>query len=110
MRNFISILLIVSLTFLSGCVTPLTSQQRCALNGEVYVGSSINIGQSSNHTTVYQPRCRLPETDEEKKVIEKVQPKAQEIQDSNIIANAGIILGSVVATLAIVLAIVVYKK
>ncbi len=108
MKDILSGSLIISLTFLGGCATPLTGQQRCALIGEMYegsiIGSQTHIGSVgtnvySYQTTEYQPRCRLPRTDAEKKMVKEIQPSAQKIKSSNankiMWATVGILVGSI---------------
>lgn len=84
----------LSLALLTGCITPLTGKQKCALvgEGEVYTGSSYGsqLGIVSAGAQVYpytmttvNPRCRLPQTPAERAKVDEIRPEAQQLTRKN---------------------------
>ncbi len=67
----------LSLALLTGCYTPLSGIQQCALAGagEVYTGSF--------HAIAPIPNCRLPQTDAERAKINEIRPEAQALAQKN---------------------------
>ena len=83
LSHFVLLLCLISFT---ACTT-LTGAERCALLGQVqtgtHIGSAPRLGQIgstlySYNTTTYNPVCAFPKTEEEKKLVEELTPKAQE--------------------------------
>ncbi len=82
----------LSLGLLTGCATPLTGIQKCALIGEVYAGSSYGsqtvVGSTGRQVYSYimptiNPRCRLPQTAAERAKVDEIRPEAQEQASEN---------------------------
>ena len=117
MKHLINVLLIFSLVLLSGCATTLTGAQRCALVGEVRdtgsKGASIKSGDKGQELQLQFSgqssftvggisgfSCRPPETDEEKKQVEKLRPEAQTIKTNNALKSAGGLVAGALLLLA----------
>ena len=92
MKNAIRLVLCLTLALLTGCVTPLTGYQQCALIGEVYTGSSVgsqthvsSVGGSiySYSSKTINPNCRLPKTNEEQLEINKLKPETEVVKKKN---------------------------
>ncbi len=92
MRLVYAFLLSSSLV-LSGCITPLTKQQRCALEGEYYTGSTATNVQTiilsndeygtsviNHNQPVRQLNCKRPTTDAEKKEVTELMQQMQELR------------------------------
>ena len=82
-------ILLFSPFFFVSCVT-LTPAEHCALIGQTHVGTNIGTrtrvtsneyGVFSHPVTSYNPICGVPKTDEERKVVSKIYPIAQEKQN-----------------------------
>ena len=100
-KMVIRIILVFSLISLSGCITPLTGVQQCALIGEVYQGSAVG-----SQTRVYNPVCRVPQNNAEQERIEKVRPEAKAISSKNrrntVLTYVGSIVGGIILAIIIV--------
>ncbi len=108
-RAFSSFFLILSLFCFVSCVTLHPSEQ-CALIGQVQQGTQIGtrtkIGSTGDFiysypTTTYNPICKIPTTEEEKKTVAKLAPIAKEKDEKRktqkLIYAVGITFGIVFA-------------
>ena len=108
MKFLFSAILSFSIVLLSGCVTPLTGVQHCAIQGEYYIGSTssshINpLIRTESEQTVVHYNCRRVKTAEEQKEIDQALPKALAVKkDNNIKRWALLSVGVVVLILPFV--------
>lgn len=88
MKILFSVILSSSIVLLSGCVTPLTGVQRCAIKGEYYIGSTSSshidpIANTIGKQSVVHYNCRRVKTAEEQKEVDQALPEASALQKEN---------------------------